>query len=101
MGEALAGRLKYYFGSWAPKYIAYGVASVSGVILAVCSCAILPLFAKIIILLPLIAGIVYISRKWFTKEQVADWMYETWSLAQKLFPVLLAGVFGALFYFST
>ena len=36
-----------YFGAGANKILAYGVASVSGTILAVCSCTILPLFAGI------------------------------------------------------
>lgn len=36
-----------YFGVQAKKYISYSVASVSGAILAVCSCTILPLFAGI------------------------------------------------------
>lgn len=36
-----------YLGPGAPKPLAYGVASVSGSILAVCSCTILPLFAGI------------------------------------------------------
>ena len=36
-----------YLGSEANKFVAYGVASVSGTILAVCSCTVLPLFAGI------------------------------------------------------
>ncbi len=36
-----------YFGAQAKKYISYSVASVSGAILAVCSCTVLPLFAGI------------------------------------------------------
>ena len=36
-----------YLGAGAPKVLAYGVASVSGTILAVCSCTVLPLFAGI------------------------------------------------------
>lgn len=36
-----------YLGPKAPKALAYGVASVSGTILAVCSCTVLPLFAGI------------------------------------------------------
>lgn len=36
-----------YFGSQAKKWVSYSVASVSGVILAVCSCTVLPLFAGI------------------------------------------------------
>lgn len=36
-----------YFGPKANKFLAYGVASISGAILAVCSCTVLPLFAGI------------------------------------------------------
>ncbi len=36
-----------YFGAGANKVLAYGVASVSGTILAVCSCTVLPLFSGI------------------------------------------------------
>lgn len=36
-----------YFGAQAKKWLAYGVASVSGTVLAVCSCTVLPLFAGI------------------------------------------------------
>ena len=41
------GAILKYFGSKANKWLSYGVASVSGAILAVCSCTILPLFAGI------------------------------------------------------
>jgi hypothetical protein len=36
-----------YLGARANKFLAYGVASVSGTVLAVCSCTVLPLFAGI------------------------------------------------------
>ncbi len=36
-----------YFGAKAKKVLSYGVASVSGTVLAVCSCTVLPLFAGI------------------------------------------------------
>lgn len=36
-----------YLGKDAKKYVSYGIASVSGAILAVCSCTVLPLFAGI------------------------------------------------------
>jgi len=36
-----------YLGPGAPKVLAYGVAAVSGTILAVCSCTVLPIFAGI------------------------------------------------------
>ncbi len=41
------GSVMKYLGAGAPKVLAYGVASVSGTILAVCSCTVLPLFAGI------------------------------------------------------
>jgi uncharacterized membrane protein YraQ (UPF0718 family) len=41
------GSILKYFGANAKKLLAYSVASVSGAILAVCSCTILPLFAGI------------------------------------------------------
>jgi hypothetical protein len=40
-------RVLKYLGSEAKKYVSYTIASVSGAILAVCSCTILPLFAGI------------------------------------------------------
>lgn len=36
-----------YFGSQAKKILSYSVASISGIVLAVCSCTVLPLFAGI------------------------------------------------------
>ncbi len=41
------GAILKYFGSKAKKWLSYGIASISGAILAVCSCTILPLFAGI------------------------------------------------------
>jgi len=41
------GSVLKYFGAQAKKWLAYSVASVSGTILAVCSCTILPLFSSI------------------------------------------------------
>ena len=41
------GAVLKYFGAAAKKHISYAVASVSGMLLAVCSCTILPLFAGI------------------------------------------------------
>jgi hypothetical protein len=41
------GAVMKYFGAKARKWVAYTVASVSGTILAVCSCTILPLFSSI------------------------------------------------------
>ena len=41
------GAVLKYFGTQTKKYVSYPVASVSGTILAVCSCTILPLFAGI------------------------------------------------------
>lgn len=41
------GAVMKYFGANAKKWLAYTVASVSGTVLAVCSCTILPLFSSI------------------------------------------------------
>jgi uncharacterized protein len=41
------GAVLKYLGTRAPKPLAYGVASVSGTLLAVCSCTVLPLFGGI------------------------------------------------------
>lgn len=41
------GAVMKYLGSQAKKVVAYGVASVSGTVLAVCSCTVLPLFSGI------------------------------------------------------
>ena len=41
------GAVIKYFGSGASRWIAYSVASVSGMVLAVCSCTVLPLFCGI------------------------------------------------------
>ncbi len=41
------GAILKYFGANAKKWLAYTVASISGTILAVCSCTILPLFSSI------------------------------------------------------
>lgn len=41
------GAILKYFGAQAKRWLAYSVASVSGMLLAVCSCTVLPLFAGI------------------------------------------------------
>ncbi len=41
------GSVMKYLGARANKFVSYGVASVSGSVLAVCSCTVLPLFAGI------------------------------------------------------
>lgn len=47
MSFCLLETLIKYFGAKANKFLAYSVASVSGTILAVCSCTVLPLFSGI------------------------------------------------------
>ncbi len=44
---------------------------------------------------PLVLLTVYASGKWFDDEQIHDWLYETWDLTKKIFPLLLVGVFFA------
>ncbi len=190
-----------YFGAKADKILSYGVASVSGAILAVCSCTILPLFAGIhkrgaglgpaiaflysgpainilaivytarllgfdlglaravgaisfsiiiglimafiwrkeesekekksselivpesekpkhegitILYFAVLVGILlfgaaqkwlatgillvilfFILYRWFKKDELGNWMYQTWDLAKKILPILLVGIFIA------
>lgn len=48
-----------------------------------------------IISIVLLAGIIGLSYIWYSAEERTCWMRETWSLAWKIVPVLLAGVFIA------
>lgn len=194
------GSVLRYFGAQANKVLSYGVASVSGTVLAVCSCTVLPLFAGIYkrgaglgpaiaflysgpainllaivytarvlgwelgfaravgsvvfsiliglvmallfrrkeeaqetVILPaearsapktlafffaliaillvgtarigtpvklagvmaLIGGVGLMSVTWFERWEIQEWLRETWNLARKIFPLLLAGVFVA------
>lgn len=188
-----------YFGAETPKHISYSVAAVSGCLLAVCSCTVLPLFAGIykrgagigpattflfsapainilaivytakilgydigaaraigaillsvvlglimyvvfernngthkgiktfdsekhahtvqlfllllailvvpeiikswtylaLVEIPLIMATVYLSFKWYTKEERESWLQETWFLVKMIAPLLLVGVFFA------
>ncbi|MGP8329902.1 MAG: permease [Methanosarcinaceae archaeon] len=188
-----------FFGADAPRYISYSVAAVSGCLLAVCSCTVLPLFAgiykrgagigpattflfsapainilavvytakilgydlgaaraatavllsivvglsmasvfergtikrkkidafgeekhrhstvlfilllaillageifstwtmRLTVLIPLITITVYLSFQWFTRDELSDWMGETWFLIKQIAPLLLMGVFFA------
>lgn len=188
-----------FFGADAPKYVSYTVAAVSGCLLAVCSCTVLPLFAGIykrgagigpattflfsapainilaivytakilgydlgvaraviaillsvfiglmmafiyekknadrksiqtfgdekhahtvwlfllllailitpeilptwnpmlFVQIPLILVTVYVSLKWFSKDELESWMSETWFLVKQITPLLLIGVFFA------
>lgn len=47
------------------------------------------------ILIPLIVITVYLSFKWFTREELSVWMGETWFLIKQITPLLLVGVFFA------
>jgi len=43
----------------------------------------------------LLALLLLLLKLWFKKEELKEWMRQTWGLAWKIFPVLLAGVFVA------
>jgi uncharacterized membrane protein YraQ (UPF0718 family) len=48
-------------------------------------------------LIALVLGIVYTSYRWYSRDEIRAWMGETWFLAKKIFPLLIAGVFfGAI-----
>lgn len=50
---------------------------------------------KVASLLVLLVLIVYTSLKWFNRNEVIDWLVETWTLARMIIPVLLIGIFFA------
>jgi uncharacterized membrane protein YraQ (UPF0718 family) len=43
----------------------------------------------------LLAVLGLILYRWFKKEELKYWMYQTWDLGKKIFPILIAGVFIA------
>lgn len=43
----------------------------------------------------LLSSIVYLGRCHLTREELADWLYETWRFVKQIFPLLLFGVFVA------
>ena len=54
--------------------------------------------SAIILLILVVSGLLIYH---FTRDEVTDWGYETWDLAKKIFPILLAGAFlvGVIAYF--
>jgi hypothetical protein len=43
----------------------------------------------------LLAGITYVAGRYLTREEFADWLYETWRFVKQIFPLLIVGVFVA------
>jgi uncharacterized membrane protein YraQ (UPF0718 family) len=41
----------------------------------------------------LLLALLLILYRWFKKSELKDWMYQTWDLGKKIFPILLVGVF--------
>lgn len=41
----------------------------------------------------LVALLIYLVRRWFTREEVKTWFLETWRMVKLILPVLLIGVF--------
>jgi uncharacterized protein len=56
---------------------------------------------KLVIVIPLIAGVALIAAKMFESDEVSDWGMETWDLTKKIFPILVIGAFavGFIAYF--
>lgn len=48
---------------------------------------------KYALTLCLIALAFFVTRRFFTREEAASWMAETWNFTKMIFPLLLAGVF--------
>lgn len=43
----------------------------------------------------LLVSIAYVARNYLTREELADWLYETWRFVKQIFPLLIMGVFVA------
>lgn len=43
----------------------------------------------------LLASIAYMAARALTREELADWLWETWRFVKQIFPLLLVGVFAA------
>lgn len=55
----------------------------------------MPLWSKIAILMTLLNSMALVLGFWYTKDEVMDWLKETWKFVKLIFPVLLIGVFIA------
>ncbi len=57
--------------------------------------AAIPLWSKIAILITLLNSMALVLAFWYSKEEVLNWLAETWRFVKMIFPVLLIGVFVA------
>ncbi|MFZ5652729.1 MAG: permease [Bacillota bacterium] len=57
--------------------------------------AAIPFWSKTAILLALLNSMALVLGFWYTRDEVSDWLRETWKFVKMIFPVLLIGVFAA------
>lgn len=43
----------------------------------------------------LLAAILFVARRYLTRDELAEWLGETWRFVKQIFPLLLVGVFAA------
>jgi len=43
----------------------------------------------------LLAAVVYVSARSFTRDELGGWIWETWKFVKQIFPLLIVGVFAA------
>lgn len=43
----------------------------------------------------LLAGVVFVARRYLTKDELTGWIWETWKFVKQIFPLLIVGVFVA------
>lgn len=55
----------------------------------------MPLWSKIAIIIALFNSLALVLGFWYTKDEVMEWLKETWKFIKLIFPVLLIGVFVA------
>lgn len=55
----------------------------------------IPLWSKVAIIITLLNSMAIVLGFWYTRDEVVDWLRETWKFVKMIFPVLLIGVFIA------
>ncbi len=55
----------------------------------------IPLWSKIAIIMTLTNSMIIVLAFWYTKDEVLEWLSETWRFVRLIFPILLVGVFAA------
>ena len=83
-----------------PSWVFYGFFTFMILILLV-GAAQIEWLIKLIVLIVLVVIVIAMVYYYYTRDEIDDWLYETWDLTKKIFPFLIAGTFvvGLIAYF--